>query len=529
MKKCVAILLLSILSVSGLRLGAALDVNAPDVESELERVDNELDRRHIYLKRRSSMIDSLNRLIVELPRRDVRRLDLIMQLGDCYTGYLTDSAIVNYERGEMLSNRLGEHDMAMNFRLKRIAVLPVAGLGAMAVEMFESIPVDSLNPELRLVALESGRQMYSYQASFFVNYRDEYDRWLDKSIEIQRQLVDELPAGSEKFLLNQGEYFFLTGKPSEARAVLLDLLDSIPGNTNIAARASHIISRISKNRGDTDSHLFYLAKSAVADIQSATREMVSLQELGIALYDREEIGRSYDYLSVALAYAVECNASMRMLQTSEALPVIAAAYRDSLTLSRRRLYFAIVAMSLLLVAVIAILVKLRKEMSHMEKLQMVLANANRVKEMYMSQFLNLCTIYMNKLNQFCKIAERKISTGHADDLYKMTKSGRFVEEQSQEFYDTFDRAFLHIYPTFVADVNSLLKPDEIIVLKDGELLNTDLRILAFMRLGVEESIRIAQVLNYSVHTIYAYRNRLKNRAIDRENFESDIMKIGSLG
>lgn len=528
MKKCLAVILLSLLSLAGLRLDAALDVNTPDVEAALEDVDKELDRRDIYLKRRSSRIDSLNRLITELPRRDVRRLDLILQLGDCYAGYLTDSAIVNYERGEALSYRLGELDKSMEFKLKRIAVLPVAGLGAMAVEMYEDIPIDSLSHDLRVVALEAGRQMYSYQASFFVSYRDEYDRWLDKSIDIQRQLLEELPEGSEKYQFNQGEYFYLTGRPSEAKAVLHDLLDSIPGNTNIAARASHIMSMISKNRGDTDSQIYYLAKSAVADIQSATREMVSLQELGIALYDRQETARAYEYLSVALAYAVDCHASMRILQTSEALPVISAAYRDSLALSRRRLYFAIGAMALMLVAVITILIKLRKEMAHMEKLQMVLANANRVKEMYMSQFLNLCTIYMNKLNQFCKIAERKISTGHADDLYKMTKSGRFVEEQSQEFYDTFDKAFLHIYPTFVADVNALFKPEEKIVLKEGELMNTDLRILAFMRLGVEESTRIAQVLNYSVHTIYAYRNRLKNRAIDRDNFESEIMKIGSL-
>nr|WP_290449777.1 DUF6377 domain-containing protein [uncultured Muribaculum sp.] len=75
---------------------------------------------------------------------------------------------------------------------------------------------------------------------------------------------------------------------------------------------------------------------------------------------------------------------------------------------------------------------------------------------------------------------------------------------------------------------SLLKPDERIELRDGELLNTDLRILAFMRLGVDESTRIAQVLNYSVNTIYSYRNRLKNRAVNRENFENDIMKIGAI-
>lgn len=507
---------------------AGLGVDTPDVGAALKRVDAELDRRDMYLARRSSVLDSLGRVIDGLPRRDVRRVELLMTLADSYTGYLTDSAIVNYERGENFARHLGMDDMALRFRLKRIAVLPVAGFGAKAVEMFEDIPVDSLHGEARLAALEAGRQMYSYQASFFVNYRDEYDSWLDKSVDLQRQLVDELPAGSEKFLLNQGEYFYLTGKPSEAKAVLLDLLDSIPHDTNVAARASHIISLIARSRGDEDTRLYYLANSAVADIKSATREMVSLQELGIALYERHDIGRAYEYLSVALSYAVECNASMRMLQTSEALPVIAAAHRDSIALSRRSLFIALGVMALLLAIVVTVLVKLRKEMKHMTELQQVLANANRVKEMYMSQFLNLCTIYMNKLNQFCKIAARKISTGHADDLYKMTKSGRFVEEQSQEFYDTFDKAFLHIYPTFVSDVNNLLKSDEKIVLKEGESLNTDLRILAFMRLGVEESNRIAQVLNYSVHTIYAYRNRLKNRAIDRDKFEADIMKIGSL-
>ena len=79
------------------------------------------------------------------------------------------------------------------------------------------------------------------------------------------------------------------------------------------------------------------------------------------------------------------------------------------------------------------------------------------------------------------------------------------------------------------EVNQLLRPEEKIELEEGELLNTDLRILAFMRLGVDDSTRIAQVLNYSVHTIYAYRNRLRNRALNRDSLENDVMKIGHLG
>jgi hypothetical protein len=135
---------------------------------------------------------------------------------------------------------------------------------------------------------------------------------------------------------------------------------------------------------------------------------------------------------------------------------------------------------------------------------------------------------MDKVKQLCNLANRKIAAGQIEDLYKITKSGKFIEEQNVEFYKVFDDAFLHIYPNFVENVNKLLRPEEQIVMADGEMLNSDLRILAFMRLGIDDTNRIAQILNFSVNTIYAYRNRLRNRAIDRNTFEADIMKIGNL-
>ncbi len=531
MQKIIGLLLIPVMALAIVSPAAwgNVKIDARTASVMLDTLDVEMSRRGVYLSRREACIDSLTSIVGSCRDRvDPMTLSYIMELGDLYSGYLTDSALVNYSRGEALALDFGDRDMAMKFKLKRIAGLPLVGLGTKAVNEYEEIPVDSLEPALRMAALEAGRQLYSYQSSFFINYPDEYKYWLDKSIEQQRILLELLPVTSDRYLLNQGEYFFLTGHPSEAKAVLLELLDRVPHDTNVAARASSILGRIAESRGNADEQLYYLARSAVSDIKSATREVVSLQELGMALYDRHEITKAYEYLDVAMHYAVDCNASMRMLQTSEALPVIADAHREVLAENRRWLYIAIGFMALLMVALVVALFKLRAEMRMMKELQHVLAGANHIKEMYMSQFLNLCTIYMNKLNQFCKIAARKISTGHTDELYKMTKSGKFVEEQSQEFYDTFDRDFLHIYPTFVDEVNGLMRSDAQIVLKEGELLNTDLRILAFMRLGVEESTRIAQVLNYSVHTIYAYRNRLKNRAVDRDNFERDVMMIGHI-
>jgi len=103
-----------------------------------------------------------------------------------------------------------------------------------------------------------------------------------------------------------------------------------------------------------------------------------------------------------------------------------------------------------------------------------------------------------------------------------------METEVAGFYANVDKTFLHIYPSFVEEFNSLLVDNEKIVLKKGELLNTELRIFALIRLGIEDSSKIAKLLRYSVNTIYNYRAKVKNKAKgSREDFETLIMKIGT--
>ena len=144
----------------------------------------------------------------------------------------------------------------------------------------------------------------------------------------------------------------------------------------------------------------------------------------------------------------------------------------------------------------------------------------------MGQFLELCSIYMKRLDSFTKLVNRKLVSGQVDDLVKMMKSQKFSDEQHSTFYKEFDNAFLKIYTTFVDDVNALLRPEERFEIETPGSLNTELRIYALLRLGIVDSSKIAEFLRYSVNTIYAYRNKMKNRAIDRDSFEKNVMKIG---
>ena len=144
----------------------------------------------------------------------------------------------------------------------------------------------------------------------------------------------------------------------------------------------------------------------------------------------------------------------------------------------------------------------------LRKTNLKLIEANAAKEEYIGLFLSMCSGYLDKL--------------------KKTISRDQYEAELKSFYKTFDTSFLSLYPNFVDDFNSLLKEDHQVVLKDGEMLNTELRIFALIKLGITQSSHIASLLRYSVNTIYNYRAQIKNAVKeDRENFEDRVKKIGS--
>ena len=124
------------------------------------------------------------------------------------------------------------------------------------------------------------------------------------------------------------------------------------------------------------------------------------------------------------------------------------------------------------------------------------------------------------------MVNKKISAGQMEELLKMVRSREVLDTGLKELYDNFDTAFLHLFPDFVDKFNDLLQPEERIVLRKGELLNTELRIFALIRLGIDDSSQIAEFLRYSVNTIYNYRAKVKNKArISREDFEMRLMQI----
>lgn len=498
--------------------GRAESITGAQLSRALHDLDVALRHNEDYQNKRRHYIDSLSELNNANPSPGI-----VLQIADSYISFNNDSAL-NILTREI--DRADGEDKAP-FRWRRASILPVLGFPEYAMQEYQSIDTSAIQQDCIAEYLEAGRQMYSYISSFYRDLPSRRQQYDDSVRLYQQRLLDVLLPRSYEYRFIQAEYYLMTGRSATAKVLLEEMLTRLPWSHKLKARTAHHLSTIANEEGDSTAYLYYLALSARADVEQATREVLSLQELGSQL-SSTDLERAHNYTNQALRNAVECGAMIRTVDTSQALPVIERAHSESISRWRHVVYAIITGMALLLVGLVVMLFVLRREMNELRLLQQRLRQANHAKEVYISRFLQLCSAYMNKLKHFSNVVERKLAAGRSEELYNMAKSGKFVDEQSRDFYNIFDDAFLHIFPNFVADVNALLREDGKIVLKEGEMLNTELRILAFMRLGIDESAHIARVLNYSLNTIYAYRNRLKMRAVNRDAFEDDIAKIESL-
>jgi DNA repair exonuclease SbcCD ATPase subunit len=165
--------------------------------------------------------------------------------------------------------------------------------------------------------------------------------------------------------------------------------------------------------------------------------------------------------------------------------------------------------------------------SQLSTLNSQLSESNRVKEEYIGRFMSLCSQYIDKLDDYRKMVNKKMKNKELDELYRLSKSSELKEQEVEELLQNFDSVFLHLFPNFVNDFNALLQPEMQIHPKSENRLVTEIRIFALIRLGIEDSSKIAEFLHYSVNTIYNYRARIKNGALDnRESFERRVKMLG---
>ncbi|MET0637660.1 MAG: DUF6377 domain-containing protein [Chitinophagaceae bacterium] len=336
----------------------------------------------------------------------------------------------------------------------------------------------------------------------------------------------------------------------EAALLNYKQLMSRPGLTNheIALTAS-TLSDIYIQNSDEDGAIELLIKAAIADIRSSTKETAAAFNLANLLYKQGDVKNASACIELAISDATFYGARQRKVRVSDILPLIESEKLGLVEKQKTTLitYAAIVTLLLLGVVGLIILVlnqvnKLKaakqlitaahlkdQEINHrLSEVNNKLSEANKIKEEYIGYFFNVNSEFFDKIERFKNNLEQKVNDRKLDEIRFLVNNINLRSEK-EYLIQNFDRVFLKLFPNFVAEFNNFFDTTNQIELKDGELLNTDLRIFALIRMGIHDNEKIARILQYSVNTINTYKTRIKNRSlIINEDFERKIMEIRAI-
>lgn len=340
----------------------------------------------------------------------------------------------------------------------------------------------------------------------------------------------------------KGKSLMLSGQYAAALNLFTGLYKKLAVDTRLYAIITFNIATIYQRFGNEKMYEEFLILAAISDQVCPLKENLAMQELALYLFQNKpgDLERAYTYIQLSMEDARFYNNRLRTVQISDKMPIIVKAFQEKSEKEKMKLAVALIAITVLSLATIGLLLYVYKQMRAVKKGRQELTNMNRelnelnlklnasnhTKEEYVGLFIDLCSSYIDKLDKYRETVKRKLIASQIDDLYRMVNSTRAIEMEIDDFFESFDSAFLKLFPTFIDDFNNLLLPNEHIVTKKRNTLNRDLRIFALIRLGINDSSRIASFLRYSPQTVYNNRTKVKNKAKSRETFESDVVKIG---
>lgn len=492
---------------------------------DLSTLDVEIKNKELYKRQKYQTLDSIKALLHKATTAEERYTQSI-RLSEAYEAFISDSCFRYSDIAYQNAVQLNDKAKIVHSEISCFLALAENGLYLQANTRYENVLKQEIPESEKIYFYEASRQLYYYYLNH-INYSGEMsEQYQAKYDELAATLYSEVPKNHHLYLQLHAEYLMNQKRYAEAKEELFALLKTVSPVSRQYAIITSCIAAIFQKENNESAAAHFNALSAICDIRGNIKENVALQNLSIYLYGQGDVARAYRYLQSSMDDANFCGARLRNVQISRHLSFINAAYQEQIQKKNDTLVIVIVIISLLVVALIVSLIYGIGQFRALNHTQEELKIANKLKSDYMGHFLDLCSIYIERLDALNKMIIRKINAKQYEDLLKMARSGKLVGEENRMFYDNFDSAFLHIYPNFVEDFNKLLLPEARVQPKELGTLTMELRIFAFFRMGISDCSKIASFLDYSINTIYAYRNRIRSKAINRDTFDEDVKNLG---
>jgi len=470
---------------------------------------------NIYVEARQRAIDSVQ----ALPSDPAN----LLSIAELYLPYKSDSSLHYYN----LAILSGDADVSLPATIRRIRLL--ASIGNFDVAFNERLTLPAIPDRYRVTYYDAMYRLYN-EASMTAKLQAYADRCHNEAV----ACADSLIAFCEAQGITPPEYYRQCITRANNRR---DYLTALAYTDSALARltpeqhdyAIFAFERaiIYREMGDIQSFYQWLIRSAITDVRCGITDNGSSWMIAMEAYNKGHLEHAYSYINYSINNAGIFNATTRYQQVAPVALIISRTHEDEQQQFNLRLWATVIALIGVIIGIIVAVLVVRRRNNELHALnrQLSAVNAqlstlnaqleesNMVKEQYICRYLE---VYSNMIDRMARMARKTEKDPDA-----------FLRKEMAVFYRDFDQTFVTLYPTFINDFNALLRPEARIVPKQGDILTTELRIFALVRLGIDASAKIAQLLRYAPNTIYNYRAQIRNAALTgKDDFELQVRRIG---
>lgn len=511
---------------------------ASDPAQSLNNLNAVIAQREIILTEKLNRIEALKHELNGANKNE--RYALYGKIYDEYKSFIYDSAFRYARLLQQAAYQLNDTEKIASSKIKIGFVLVSSGLFNETLDTLRTVQLRHLNDSLRseyyFLMARTHYDLSDFSGDdFYRPYHTTYgNAYMDSAIAVS-------PVTSLRFLMFTGLKNLRLQNISSAQDAFERLLKRPLTHQQLAVVAS-TLSFIYHHTARPEMSKDMLIKAAIADLQSSTKETLAMLNLADLLYKEGDIEHAYAYIRIAMEDANFYGARHRKIQVAAVFPVIEGQRLRTVESHRSALlmYAFVITMLTVWIIVFAIIIwrqfrklkqaeKIISDANHrLQETNHQLMDANKIKEEYVWYYFTVTAEHISRLDALKKSLDLKLLTKKQDEI-KFIVDSINIKREREELYHNFDRVFLKLFPDFVAVFNSFFKEEDRILLKEGQLLNTELRIFALMRMGIHDNEKIAKILDYSVTTIYTYKTRIRSKSmLENDEFDKRIMGIRAI-
>lgn len=528
-----------------------------ETQALYQKLDSVIAKREQYTQDKEQKINMIKKS-ARVVTDKITLMKLYNEIYNEYNHFRFDSAMTYAKKGiELAVKEKNDYYYYLN-TIHEAMLLATGGLYSEAKANLDQLTESKMDSTLLYEYNLAQYWLYTYWSDYSKDseYRTVY--WENK-IKYLKRTVPLAKKYPNDYNYLMGEYFmYIVGDGHKSLPYYNKVIENEPYNSRLYSTACFAISCIYAALGDEEKHEEYLIRTVITDVVTPVKENLSFQDLAMLLFRKggdSQLKRAEQYIQLSMEDAKFYNNRLRIIDTSNKLPAIISKYKEMMKEQNDKLRSSLTWTIILLLGLIISLTFIIRQNKLLSKHRRKIAESNRQltelndelsllnsglkqsnskmqvtnvkREALAKLYIDLCSKYIERLSKYQKLVCRKIKANQVNDLLSTMTSSRLSDEDAATFMHNFDKAFLDQYPTFITEFNSLLQPEHAIKTKNNTL-TTELRIFALVRLGVKESSEIANLLFYTPRTIYNYRSMTKNKAINKESFENDVLHLCSM-